>query len=91
MVALDWPSDRLNYWLSASETRPVGRLTSLIMKKLVEEGGASYDRIWCVGHSLGSHVCGHAGRNTPEKISRITGELVIQVRQLHQQFDILQL
>ena len=46
------------------------------MKKLVEEGGASYDKMWCVGHSLGSHVCGNAGRNTPTKIGRITGELI---------------
>ena len=71
---LDWPSHRANYIRSASATRLVGKLASLIIKKLVEEGGASYDNIWCVGHSLGSHVCGTAGRNSPEKISRITGE-----------------
>ena len=79
VVVLDWPSHRTYYASSAAETRPVGKLASLIMKKVVDEGGASYDKIWCVGHSLGSHVCGNAGRNTPQKISRITGELATSI------------
>ena len=49
------------------------------MKKVVYEGGASYYKIWCVRHSLGSHVCGNAGRNTPQKISSITGELAASI------------
>ena len=75
MILLDWPSKKPWYPDAASETRTVGKLMSLIMKKLVDEKGASYDDIWCVGPSLGSHVCSAAGRNTPEKISRITGKM----------------
>ena len=80
VVILDWPCHKTYYPQFASETRPVGKLASLIMKKVVDEGGASYDRIWCVGHSLGSHVCGNAGCNTsPQKISHITSELATSI------------
>ena len=74
MIVLDWPSRNPYYPKPATRTRSVGRLTAVMMKKLVDDGGASYDNIWCIGHSLGSHVCGHAGRSTPDKIGRITGE-----------------
>ena len=63
------------YPQSASDIRVVGKIISLVMDRLVEEGGTTYDNIWCIGHSLGSHTCGYAGRNTKQKIGRITGNL----------------
>ena len=38
------------------------------------KGGASYGNMYCIGHSLGSHVCGHTGKRTDSKIGRITGK-----------------
>ena len=76
MIIVNWKygASYTRYPQSASNTRTVGALTSLIMQKLVTLGGAQYDKIWCVGHSLGAHMCGHAGNRSPQKIGRITGK-----------------
>ena len=82
MILLEWPAGDLYYPWSATETRSVGRLTALIMDKVVDDGGASYDDIWCIGHSLGSHVCGFAGGYATGEIDRITGECSFQYQEL---------
>jgi len=73
VVIINWPSLDLYYPQSASETRTVGAMISAVMKKMVDEGGAAYANLWCVGHSLGAHVCAFAGRGTGGQIGRITG------------------
>ena len=73
VVVVDWPSHRVNYFKSASETQTVGALTARVVDKLVGEKGSSPDDIWCVGHSLGAHVCGFTGRATTHNIGRVTG------------------
>ena len=30
--------------------------------------------MWCVGHSLGAHVCANVGMNTGQSIARVTGQ-----------------
>lgn len=43
---------------------------------LVREG-ARLDRIHCVGHSLGAHICGLAGKFFgPRRLGNITGKVV---------------
>ena len=79
VIVMDWPSWRLYYPKSASETRTVGAMIAVVMKRMVEEGGAAYKDIWCVGHSLGAHICAFAGRGTDGKIGRITGKYVGQL------------
>ena len=73
VVVVDWNSKSWNYIRAASNTRASGAFGGLIMQQLVESAGASYGDIWCVGHSLGSHFCGFAGRQTGGQIGRITG------------------
>ena len=69
---MDW-ADKLLYPQAVADIRVVGRMVALMMDKLVTENGALYSDIWCIGHSLGAHTCGFAGRNTRHKIGRISG------------------
>ena len=73
MFLIDWRdgADQIVYPLSASNTRTVGAFLSLFIHGLIEDGGTWMEKMWCIGHSLGAHVCGHAGMK--EKIGRVTG------------------
>lgn len=61
------------YPRSASNTRVMGALTGELMKYLSLRAGALLEDMWCVGHSLGAHTCGFAGKRTGGKLGRITG------------------
>ncbi|XP_061175612.1 uncharacterized protein LOC133184539 [Saccostrea echinata] len=61
-----------HYNQAVSNTRMVGTQTRLIIKKLVQAGG-SLDDIHIIGHSLGAHTAGSAGRQLHGKVGRITG------------------
>ncbi|CAL1292773.1 unnamed protein product, partial [Larinioides sclopetarius] len=50
----------------------VGEKIAEMMKFIQTHGKASLKSIHCIGHSLGSHVCGVAGRNV-RTLGRITG------------------
>jgi len=72
VVLVGWQSSSLQLWYpqSASDTRSVGTEIGLVAASMVNRG---LDRslLYCSGHSLGSHVCGHAGQRI--KFGRITG------------------
>ena len=55
------------YPQSASNTRVVGAAIAAINQQL----SPAYS--WCVGHSLGAHACGHAGKRGAN-FDRITGK-----------------
>jgi len=61
----------INYYKPATNTRTVGAEIALIANNLLNIGGTSPDKLYCIGHSLGSHVCGFAGMRT--QFRRITG------------------
>ena len=65
---------KLWYPQAASNTQIVGATIAEVANEALEMGTNPKD-LWCVGHSLGSHVCGHAGRRTNQPMGRITGEL----------------
>jgi hypothetical protein len=77
VVIVDWGTlaQLLNYLQAASNTRTVGALISEVMKNLLTVSGTTSGRLWCVGHSLGSHVCGHNGMHMPANapLGRATG------------------
>jgi hypothetical protein len=77
VVIVDWATlaATLNYLQGASNTRTVGALIAQVMRNLLTVSGTVSGRLWCVGHSLGSHVCGHAGMKMPADtpLGRITG------------------
>jgi len=77
VVNLDWGggASELNYNQAAMNTRTVGAYTALVYENLLSKFGATSARMWCVGHSLGSHVCGHTGMKMParQQLGKITG------------------
>jgi len=77
VVVLDWGTCAgvANYAQAASNTRTVGAYTALVFQNLLRQSGSAASRMWCTGHSLGSHVCGHAGMKMPSnsRLGRVTG------------------
>ena len=74
VIVVGWDGGSQNIWYpqSASDTRSVGGKIGLVANNLINNGGASPERLYCAGHSLGSHICGHAG--AVAHFGRITGE-----------------
>jgi hypothetical protein len=76
-VIVDWGGGAqvLNYNKASSNTRSVGAYTALVFQRLLQVSGSQSARMWCAGHSLGSHVCGHTGMKMPtnQRLGRITG------------------
>ena len=75
VVTVGWSrGSHQDYPVSASTTRAVGADIALVASMLVTHFGIDYTDIWCVGHSLGAHTCGHAGMR--RKLGRITGTTI---------------
>lgn len=64
-------SQTIDYAQAAGNARLVGSYMAQIAKTLVAAKGADASNVWCIGHSLGGHICGHMG--TGMKLGRITG------------------
>jgi len=73
VVIVNWAggSRFLNYYKPASNTRVVGAEIAYIANNLLNIGGTTPDKLYCIGHSLGAHTCGYAGMKS--KFRRITG------------------
>jgi hypothetical protein len=73
VAIVDWRggAELLNYPQSAANTRSMGAYTALVYENLISSGGGSNTLMWCTGHSLGAHMCGHAGMRTT--LQRVTG------------------
>jgi len=74
VVIVDWGggAQLANYFQSASNTRSMGAYTALVFDNLVNNGGST-SRTWCMGHSLGAHLCGHTGMRATGGLQRTTG------------------
>ena len=73
MIVVIWDSYHLDYPLAARDTQEVGAKIAGLVKTLVERGLTQREQSWCIGHSLGAHACGQAGRIY--RLGRITGEI----------------
>lgn len=71
IILVDWEhlARNGNYPVSASNTRVLGAHMAKLIGKIKAAQNDSY--VWCIGHSLGAHACGHAGQRV--KLDRITG------------------
>ncbi|XP_054158839.1 pancreatic lipase-related protein 2-like [Oppia nitens] len=62
------------YNLAATNTRLVGACIAHFVGRLRETFNVTNDRFWLIGHSLGAHTMGYAGKKIHDpKVYRITG------------------
>ena len=63
-----------NYLTAAENTRPTGEHIAELIDFLVAQTGAKLEDFHLIGHSLGAHVAGFAGKSIRSgKVGRITG------------------
>ena len=72
MITVDWDSMDFDYRQSASDTRSVGAAVAVVARHLVTRSHITRRNLWCIGHSLGGHLCGLAGKKY--RFDRISGE-----------------
>ncbi|XP_017488892.1 PREDICTED: phospholipase A1-like [Rhagoletis zephyria] len=75
IISVDW-SDKAtsNYVTSKSKVSEVGKQVAAMIDFLYKEGGLSFDTLHVIGHSLGAHISGFAGKNVKNgRIQQITG------------------
>ncbi|KAM4851629.1 pancreatic triacylglycerol lipase-like [Thomomys bottae] len=73
-ICVDWKGgSRTTYSQASQNTRVVGAEIAYFVDVLRNQFGYSPSNVHLIGHSLGSHVAGEAGRRTNGAIGRITG------------------
>ena len=78
MITVDWEdgADELNYLKSVQNIRVVGRQVGAAVQRLHRRAGLALAAVHLIGHSLGAHAAGYAGKHV-QGIGRITGELIL--------------
>jgi pancreatic triacylglycerol lipase len=76
VICVDW-SDKagtINYASSVLRVSGVGKQVAGLLDFLYSSGGMSFESLIVMGHSLGAHVSGYAGKNVKYgRIGQITG------------------
>ncbi|XP_048194133.1 pancreatic triacylglycerol lipase [Perognathus longimembris pacificus] len=73
-ICVDWKGgSRAAYSQASQNTRVVGAEIAYFVDVLKNQLGYSPSNVHVIGHSLGSHIAGEAGRRTNGAIGRITG------------------
>ncbi|XP_038067060.1 pancreatic lipase-related protein 2-like [Patiria miniata] len=74
VITVDWEegADELNYMKSVQNIRVVGREVAMTVQYLYAQMGVDRAMVHLIGHSLGAHAAGYAGKHL-RNIGRITG------------------
>jgi pancreatic triacylglycerol lipase len=73
IIIVDWSGGNgLPYGQATANTRVVGPVVAMLIEDLKNVTGADLSTFHILGHSLGSHVAGYAGKKL-NKVGRITG------------------
>ncbi|KAK6179696.1 hypothetical protein SNE40_012001 [Patella caerulea] len=74
VICVDWHdgAKTSSYKQATANTRLVGKMISVLLKNINAERGIPFGRMHIIGHSLGAHIAGYAGSDTPG-LGRITG------------------
>lgn len=75
VVLVDWAAGAQasrNYLQAASNTRVVGAELARLAAMLSDEGVIPLDTMHVIGHSLGAHAAGYAGKQLDGRLGRIT-------------------
>ena len=77
MITVNWGAGAgFPYTQAAANTRVVGAELARLISSLGEQRGVSARSFHLIGHSLGAHVAGYAGRRLRGSLERITGKSV---------------
>ncbi|KAH8417805.1 hypothetical protein KR222_006226 [Zaprionus bogoriensis] len=74
IIVVDWARARsVDYATSVLAVAKVGKKVAALANYLVSDHGMSFDNLYIIGHSLGAHVAGYAGKNTEGQVHTIIG------------------
>ncbi|XP_068251236.1 pancreatic triacylglycerol lipase-like isoform X2 [Palaemon carinicauda] len=75
VISVTWSagSYTVSYFVIQEKVPSVGDDISKLLLFLIDGAGLSIDKIHLIGHSLGAHVVGYAGKKMNGSLSRITG------------------
>lgn len=75
VITVDWSDMARNiiYLEASSRTEDAGRGIAELIEFMVSNMGLSYNKVHIIGHSLGAHTAGYAGKFTKGRVARITG------------------
>lgn len=59
----------------ADNTKEVGVVTARLIDYLHQQLGSNMNHIHLIGHSLGAHIAGYAGRFAQHTVERISGTM----------------
>jgi esterase/lipase superfamily enzyme len=74
VISVDWEKGAAttDYNQAAANTRVVGALIAQLITSLLTSAGAQFGDMHLIGHSLGAHTAGYAGKRV-KGIGRISG------------------
>ncbi|CAK1544567.1 unnamed protein product [Leptosia nina] len=74
VIVVDWSKSlSICYTASVKAVPNTGKRIGRFLEWLINNFGGNWDSVHMVGHSLGAHVVGNAGRAVSGKVARITG------------------
>ncbi|XP_017101007.3 phospholipase A1 [Drosophila bipectinata] len=74
IIVVDWARARsVDYATSVMAVAKTGKKVAAMANFLKEYRGMSFDDLYFIGHSLGAHVAGYAGKNTDGQVHTIVG------------------
>lgn len=75
VIGVNWAgAEDLLYIVARYRVEDVGKMVAQFVDRIVAENGLNVSSIHLIGHSLGAHIVGVAGRNVKSgRISKITG------------------
>jgi pancreatic triacylglycerol lipase len=74
-ISIDWGvgAASITYIIARNNVDPAGAVAAQFVEFLESVGGADYNSMTIVGHSLGAHVAGFMGRHTQGRLNTIIG------------------
>jgi pancreatic triacylglycerol lipase len=73
LIFLYLGANTINYIAARNRVGEAGQVTAQFIEFLISTGGLDINTVSIVGHSLGSHVAGFAGKHTQGRINTIFG------------------
>lgn len=74
VIRIDWSKgNQMPYSQAVVNTRIVGMMIGKFIQMAIDQTSATLDSFHILGHSLGSHVAGYAGKYLDGQLGQITG------------------